>query len=667
MSSIREILDAVEGQVIGFDLETTGLNPRKDSITRIALYTKPRGAFCVPLGTSSYPYSKTLNELKNINPKTVFAHNAKFDLSFFRVAGINFNCPVGCTQVGSKMADGNRFRYNLNDLCKDNIGEGKLENFSNVGGLFTPSLTEYAKKDAELTYRLAVEWMEPILIKNNQHKIYWEMEMPVLQALVDTELHGIDIDVEALLDYHKKVEEKLIQIEQDIYKDAKKIFKISSPDAVAKLLYVTYQIPTEGIRKTKTGISTDDIALQSIAHYNPIIAKILNYRKYHKIYTSYTKPLLYEHLTEQRRIHPSFDPVGAEARMACKDPNVQNIGTDTEFGGLRRIITVPEEYVLVQSDLSQIEIRLAAYICKEPVMLDAIRNGIDLHQQSADAWGVDRQKAKVSNFGYIYGMSFKKFSSENGIDIETSKLLREKFFETYKTFKDYYKDVHSLLRKSEYSKTITGRRRYYPRYREIAYKCWDCAKKYDKIKLESLNPGDQVPPGYYDISFKGKRCKLCFNDLSENWNGSAINFPVQGSSADLLKVAYRNLDRAIKERSRTNNDWYKVHILALVHDEILVKTPKYMAKEVAELVTQCLENAIDLGIPIIAETKIVFNWAESKEKKVWHRIKKYIKNDIDPNLLKLMFKDSKHAISIRYEGKEGFKKQLNRIIEKYVK
>lgn len=641
---ISEILEAVKGQVIGLDTESTGLDPQSDTLTGISIYTEAGGNFWIPLGSPDYPYLETLEAFKEIGtlPKKIYIHNAKHDLKFFKVAGIDFTVPVACTLIGTIMLDPDR-DHDLHSLCMDIFGVGKLANYEKVNSLFGPSLGDYAKRDAELHYKLGV-WMEEKLGLINQHKIFWDLEMPVLYALIETELNGVLIDVNHIEKMRKKLKVDLKAAEEEVYKASGKRFLISSAQQVSKILFDDFKLDVKVSRSTKTpGIyATDEKVLTALAGSHPLPDAILKFRHLIKIYNTYIEPILDEHLDSQNRIHPNFWQVGAKARFSCSDPNVQNWPAG-DPDGLRAALIAGDGNVIIQADFSQIELRLAAFIANEKVMLEALNNGEDLHKKSALAWGVSRYEAKQSNFGFIFGMSAKKFSTMNPIPISKAMELREKFFDLYPGFQKYYDSVHNDLRNHEYVTSIIGRRRYFPGYRQKAYKCFDCYKKYNRET-------------YYPVDKKNTKCSICYGRLSQNWNGAAVNNKIQASAADLFKIALRNFYNEIKQTRKINKKWDNVKIISLIHDEMLVSCPKEMAKEVRDRLVYNMENAITINVPIISETTIVNNWGESKLKK-HKRIIRYLKSGMSKEDIKTLF----------YGEKEKFLTKLDKVLNKWTK
>ena len=627
---IEDLLQAIAGQEIGLDTESTGLDPLVDSLTAISIYTEAGRDFYIPLGSSDFPQIETLKLLKPLGhlPKRVYIHNAKHDLKFFKVVGIEFTVPVGCSYVGHLMLDDSPSGHSLDAIARKFLNEGKSSSYDQVGSLFGPSMEEYAKQDAKLHYRVMKEVILPWLEKEKQTKIFWEMEMPVLLALVETELKGIDVDVNFTLNLRKRVLADIKNVEQEIFKIAGRVFKITSPIEVSKIIYNELGLTSEFKKETKKpGVFvTDEAALDALKKKHPLPAAILKYRGYHKLLTTYIDSYLDEHITENNKVHASFNQVGAKARFSSDDPNLQNIEAVSD--GLRQALTGGPDGVLIQSDYAQIELRLGCVVAKERVMIDALKEGRDLHTESAKAWGLSRSEAKSANFGFIYGMSAGKFAREYDVSIETATILRQKFMETYKSFKKYYAKVHEDLRTKEYGTTIFGRRRFFRGYKEEAWSCYDC-KQAGRTHT-------------YDVTHEGRRCPKCGSKLTANWNGSAINYYIQGSAADLLKIAYRNLHREIlkKRREFPGIGWENVWVASLIHDEMLTRAPLNLATQVLELVKNTMEKAVTLEVPIIAEAQIIADYGEakvtSKIQQTYKRVRRNLKNNISKEKLRVL-------------------------------
>jgi DNA polymerase-1 len=623
---IEDILQAIAGKDIGLDTETTGLDPLTDSLTAISIYTEAKEGFYIPLGSSDFPYLETLKLLKPLGtlPKRVFIHNAKFDLKFFKVAGIEFTCPVGCSYIGHLMLDDSKSGHSLDAISRSFLGEGKESSYDQVGSLFGPSMETYAKKDAELHYRVMIEVILPWLEKENQTKVFWEMEMPVLMALVETELRGVDIDLDYLYILKDNTKKRIKLVESEIYKIAGRIFNINSNEEISRILYDELKLTSEfKVPTKKPGIYvTDANALEAIKDKHPLPKLIIDYRGIYKLLTTYIESYIEEHVTEQLKVHANFNQVGAKARFSSDDPNLQNL--EAVEDGIRAAVTGGPDGVIIQSDYAQVELRLGCIVANERTMIDALKEGRDLHSESAKAWGLTRSQAKSANFGFIFGMSAQKFSNEYNIDLQTSIELRVKFMERYKAFKEYYNKVHEDLRKREFVTTIFGRRRFFRGYKNEAYSCYQC-KSSGQERL-------------YPVSFEGRKCTKCGSRLTINWNGSAVNYKIQGSAADLLKVAYRNLYREIliKRNKFPNTGWEDVYVICLIHDEMLTKSPNHLATEVLKLVKDTMESAVKLEIPILAEAQIIHDYGEAKVKTQFRRIRRNLRRKINKDKMKVL-------------------------------
>lgn len=673
---IKDIREAISGKRIGLDLETTGLDAITDTIIGISIAVEGGSDYWLPIGPPPFPYRQTMKELSEFlgkEPAEIVIQNAKFDVKFLKQAGIEIEVPLIDTMTASQLVDSDRFSHGLDSLSQEFLGEGKLDKYANVGSLFGPSMEEYAKKDARLHIRLYDEYLKAALHRVNQMNIFKDLEMPVLMSVVETELRGIRFDRVHIEKLKTSEIDKLIVVENKIHEMAGYKFDVSSTKQVSELLFNSLKLDKSVTRETKNpGVYvTDDMVLSKLIKSHKIVELIVKYRGIKKSLDSYIIPLLTEHIRHDGRVYADFLPLGAHARFSCRNPNLQSF--DKDIYGPRRAILPDEGCLIIQADYSQIELRIAAYVTKDPVMYTAIKNGKDLHSESAKMWSVDRQLAKMANFGLIFGMSAKKFYDntkaeypEIKLDLETAKILRKNFFETYTSFNQYYDKVHADLRKQEYVTTIFGRRRYFKGYKDIAYICREMDVERERIvdgKIETYI--EHIGCGQtYSMHNRVDRCTnlipdkngvmtYCKNRVGVNWDGTAVNFPIQGSAADLLKIAYRNINRELVKKRKENPIWNRVHVMSLVHDELLVNAPIEIAVEARKFVSHVMETSVNLGIPIVAESMLATNWGECKEK-AWKRLRNYIKSNMEPELIRIIFS---------YQ-KDKFKEKLNKLLTK---
>lgn len=407
--------------------------------------------------------------------------------------------------------------------------------------------------------------------EDNMNELYERIELPLTKVLADMELRGVLIDTDYLAELSKILEASLSQIEREIYNLAGEVFNINSPKQLAYILFEKLKLPP--VKKTKTGYSTDAEVLTQLSGENEICAKLLEYRELTKLKNTYVDALPKLINPYTGRLHTTFSQTGtATGRLASSEPNLQNIPVRSEIGReIRRAFIAPKGYKLISADYSQIELRILAHLSGDPVLIDAFSRGEDIHTQTAvKIFNVSpeevtpnmRRLAKTINFGIIYGMSDYGLSKELGIHKREAKEYIESYFNTYKVVKEFLENLKEEAREKGYVTTIFNRRRYIP-------------------QIKSSNKTER--------------------ELGERL---AINTPIQGSAADLIKLAMVKLHSVLKERNLS------AYIILQIHDELLIETEESIAEEVAKIVKDTMENIYPMRIPITVDVKIGDNWCE---------------------------------------------------------
>ena len=404
-------------------------------------------------------------------------------------------------------------------------------------------------------------------------RLYYEVELPLCRVLADMETAGFLVDRKALAEYGQTLQGVMDETEQAIYAAAGETFNINSPKQLGVILFEKLGLPHG--KKTKTGWSTNADVLEKLRYDAPIVADVLRYRQYAKLKSTYVDGLM-KVIEPDGRVRTSFQmTVTATGRLSSTEPNLQNIPTRTELGSqLRRMFTAPEGCVLVDADYSQIELRLLAHIAGDTEMQAAFRSGEDFHTVTASrVFHVEpqevtpemRRRAKAVNFGIVYGISAFSLAQDIGVSVAEAKAYMERYFETYQGVRQYMTDVVAKAERDGYVQTLMHRRRALP-------------------ELKSSN---------FNMREFGKRV--------------ALNMPVQGTAADIMKLAM------VRVHHRLKREGLRARLLMQVHDELIVECPASEREQVERLLTEEMEQAAQLSVPLIAEAHSGKNWLAAKE------------------------------------------------------
>jgi len=420
---------------------------------------------------------------------------------------------------------------------------------------------------------------EPMMEQLQAHDqlgLLYDMEQPLAAVLAKMEIAGIKVERQTLEDMQVENEVVLERLTQEIYELAGEEFNINSPKQLGAILFEKLELPLEYTKKTKTGYSTAVDVLERLAPIAPIVSKILEYRQIAKIQSTYVIGLQ-DWILEDGKIHTRYvQDLTQTGRLSSVDPNLQNIPVRLEQGRLIRKAFVPEEEnsVLLSSDYSQIELRVLAHISGDEHLIDAFKHGADIHTSTAmrvfniekpeDVTPNDRRNAKAVNFGVVYGISDFGLSNNLGISRKEAKAYIETYFERYPGIKDYMERVVREARDKGYVETLFKRRREIP-------------------DINSRN---------FNVRGFAER--------------TAINSPIQGSAADILKIAMIHLDQALEAGA------YKTKMLLQVHDEIVLQVPSDELAAIKELVKETMESAIELAVPLEADENEGKTWYEAK-------------------------------------------------------
>jgi DNA polymerase-1 len=404
-------------------------------------------------------------------------------------------------------------------------------------------------------------------------KLFYEVEMPLVAVLADMELRGIKVDIKGLKNLDKELEKKLAELAKDIYKEAGEIFNINSPKQLSRILFEKLNMSTQGIKKTKSGaVSTNVDTLMAIQDRHPIAKHLLEYRELFKLQSTYVRPLQ-ELADKHQRIHTTYIQTGTSTgRLSSQNPNLQNIPVEGEWAKKIRASFVPEKgHQLAAFDYSQIELRILASLSGDPKMIEAFNNDLDIHKMTAaSVFNVSIEKvtpemrrlAKTLNFGVVYGMGAIAFAKTSGLSVGEAKKFIEEYFRDFKKVKEWQEEIKSQARTFGYVTNLNGRRRWL-------------------LSAASM--------------FRGEAAEA---------ERAAINMPVQGLAADIIKVAMVKVAGEIKKRG-----WgQSVRMLLTIHDELLFEIREDIIEEVSMAIVKIMEGAYELEVPIKVTAKIGKNW-----------------------------------------------------------
>ncbi|MEW5821580.1 MAG: DNA polymerase I [Cyanobacteriota bacterium] len=512
--------------------------------------------------------------------------NAKYDIHVLLNYNVKLNNVIFDTMLASYIDDPSE-KHGLKDMAfkkfkiqmteyEDLCGTGK--NQITMDKLEVEKVSGYANMDAAVTFQLAHYFANKF--DEEQSKLLYEMELPLINVLVDMERAGIALDIEYLNEMRSELTKLLSNLEDKIYKEANyhQQFNINSPKQLGEILFEHMGIPAKGKTKTKSGYSTSAKVLESLAKKYRIAELILEYRHLSKLKSTYVDALPKLINNKTNRVHTTFNQtVTTTGRLSSSDPNLQNIPIRTEIGNRIRKAFVPgdrEKSFLMAADYSQIELRFLADISQEPNLIEAFKQNKDIHADTAcKVFGIShdkvtkemRRQAKAVNFGLVYGQTAYGLSETIGITPKEAKEFIDKYFKTYPKVKEYMETRIVKSHQTGYVITKFGRKRFL------------------------MN----------DLSSKNKTIR----EFAER---AAINSPLQGSAADLIKMAMISL------WNQLNSGNYKTKLLLQVHDELVLEVPENEIEEMTVLVKNCMENASILSIPLVADVCIGNNWMEAK-------------------------------------------------------
>lgn len=579
---IQKLLTA---EILALDTETTGTDPMDAELVGMSFSTTENQAFYIPVPPDRKEATKIVNEFRSVfeNEHSLkVGQNIKYDMLVLQNYGVEVRGKLFDTMVAHYVLQP-ELRHNMDYLAEiylhyqtihiEELIGPKGKNQRNMRDLDPKDVYRYACEDADITLKLK-NILEEELKKNDAEKLFYEIEMPLVPVLVNIESNGVRIDTEALKQTSVDFTSRLQDIEQKIYALAGQEFNISSPKQVGEMLFDKLKI-VEKAKKTKTGqYVTSEEVLESLRNKHEIIAKILDHRGLKKLLSTYVDslPLLINPRTG--RIHTSFNQtVTSTGRLSSSNPNLQNIPIRDEDGKeIRKAFIPDDECLFFSADYSQIELRIMAHLSEDKNMIDAFLSGHDIHSATAakvykteigEVNSDMRRKAKTANFGIIYGISVFGLAERMNVDRKEAKSLIEGYFETYPQVKAYMDKSIEVARGQGYVETIFHRKRFLP----------------------DINSRNAVVRGYAERN--------------------AINAPIQGSAADIIKVAMARIyDRFKAEKLQAK-------MILQVHDELNFSVPMAEKEIVEQVVIEEMENAYRMHVPLKADCGWGKNWLEA--------------------------------------------------------
>ncbi len=583
---LKKALASVQGEIT-IDTETTSQSPMNAELVGISFSIEPETAYYIPLAHSylgapeQLSKEYVLDQIKGIFENRVIlkiGHNIKYDFIVLKKEGINLKGIAFDTMLASYLLNPNKTNHNLTDASMDYLGIKKLS-FNDVIGKGKKDFsevpindaTQYSGEDAAVTLKLK-RYLEPEIKKQGLEKLFYEIEVPLIEVLADMELAGVKIDLPLMGSFSEKITKELLSIEQRIYLLAGEEFNINSPKQLQEILFE--KLGLRPIKKTKTGYSTNIDVLEQLALEHELPKEIIEYRALSKLQNTYVDALPKLVNPKTGRLHTSFNQtITATGRLSSSDPNLQNIPIRGEWGKkIREAFIAEEGNLLISSDYSQIELRILAHMSQDERLIETFKHDGDIHTGTAcELFGVPaegitaemRRSAKTVNFGIIYGISPYGLSQQLGISPEEARYYIDTYFSRHSGVKDYIDTLIKEAVETGYVSTLYQRKRAIP-------------------ELKSTNK---------NIRQLGERL--------------AINSPIQGSAADIIKISMLNIWNRLKKEG------LQTKMLLQVHDELLFEVPEEEKDTVKELIKKEMESAVKLCVPLKVDIGIGKNWTEA--------------------------------------------------------
>ncbi|MBN1658478.1 MAG: DNA polymerase I [Anaerolineae bacterium] len=583
-----------EARALVVDVESTSIDPMAAELVGIALASEEGRAYYLPVGHRQgrclpLPLvAEKLGPLLRDPAVRKYAHNANYDLTVLAEHGIDVE-PVVCdTMVAEWIINPESHNLGLKGLAwtrlglemtpiEDLIGSGKGQ--TTMAHVAIDQASRYACADADMTLRLA-SLLQEELREKALWKLFAEVEMPLVPIIVDMQRAGIKLDVAALEELGEQLGQRMEEIQAEVEGHVRHPININSTQQLSVALFDEMGLALPWMRRGKSGhYSTAADVLEKIRDRHPLVDLVLEYRQLSKLKGTYVDAL--PALVNQRtgRVHTSFNQAGAATgRFSSSNPNLQNIPIRSEQGReIRRAFVADEGRLLLAADYSQVELRVLAHIAQDPAMLAAFARGEDIHASTAailydvplaEVTYHQRRIAKMTNFAISYGVTGYGLADRTGLAPEEASAFIDRYFRTFPAIREYIERTRDLAREQGYVETLLGRRRYFPQ----------------------LSTTSRVHQNVREQAYR-----------------MAINAPVQGTAADILKVALRRLWRALQQRA------LRSRMILQVHDELVLEVPEEELDEVAALTVEVMEGAYELDAPLKVDVKVGRNWLDMEE------------------------------------------------------
>ncbi|MGB9893633.1 MAG: DNA polymerase I, partial [Candidatus Saccharicenans sp.] len=579
-------------RAFALDTETTNLYPTRARLVGLSFCLEPGEAYYLPLrhryplAPEQLPAAEVLTKLKPVleNPEIYkIGQNIKYDYIVLKKEGLNLCGLYHDTMVLSYLLEPNWGKHSLDKLAAYYLQEAKIP-FDSLVGKGKKQLTidlvpidkvaEYACQDAHLAMSLSqVLW--PKIEARKLDRLYQEIELPLIEVLAEMEIAGVKLDLNLLRKLGAELEAQLKRLEKQIFELAGQEFNINSPQQLSQVLFYKLNLPASKKTRITKGLSTATEILEELAPLHPLASTVLEYRQLAKVKSTYTDSLAELVNPETGRVHTSYNQtITATGRLSSSDPNLQNIPARGEMGKKIRQAFIPEPgHLLLSADYSQIELRLLAHLSEDPVLMDTFLNNRDVHTETANrvfgpAAGLFpeemRRRAKIINFSLIYGTS--AFSLAKELETSTSEAQKfiDRYFSEHKKVKEYLEAVVETAREKGYAETIFGRQRQIPELRSPDNNTFQAGRR------------------------------------------MALNTPIQGSAADIIKLAMIKIYQEIKSKK------LKTRMILQVHDELVFEVPEKEKEIIEPLVKEHMEKICPLRVPLKVHLGWGQNWAEVK-------------------------------------------------------
>jgi DNA polymerase-1 len=568
-----------------FDTETDNINPIEATILGLSLSFKEGEAYYIVAKPEFLAKLKPILENPQIHK---IGQNAKYDLEVLanagiKVAGVNFD-----TMIAAYLLDPGSHGLSLDKLALAYFGYEMQSIEELIGKKGKAQLTMdqvdinqvswYAGEDADYTYRLK-QVLRPLLVQQRLLELFDNIEMPLVPVLQEMETNGVKLDLDFLVKMKKQVATRIKELEKKIYQAAGEKFNVASPKQLKEILFDKLEISANGIKKTKTGYSTAVGELEKLRGRHEIVDHLFEFRELSKLQSTYIVALPKLISPKTGRIHTSFNQtITATGRLSSSNPNLQNIPVKTDLGRkIRQAFITDFGFKLMAVDYSQIELRIAAHLSGDKKMIESFKNNEDIHTRTAaEINGVEldqvtksmRRSAKAINFGVLYGMGTYGLAKTAEIPMEDAADFLERYFELYHELKDYIEETLEQARQNEFVETMFGRRR----------------------NLPEIN--SSVPM------------------LRNSAARMAVNMPMQGTSADMIKMAMIEVLKFCKQK---NTDEKIIKLILQVHDELVFAIKEEYIKEFSKEIKKIMENVVKLKVPVKVDIKVGDNWGELKQ------------------------------------------------------